>query len=328
MIKVFICGSCVSRDALEVEGNDNFELVHYGARCSLATLAFPDVIENINLDNISSPFQKRMVNDDIHRNILKYIGDKDFDFLLMDFIDERDGLVNIENKGWLTNSAELKSTGYEEKGSFNRIISGSEIHLQKFLDGFNILYQKLLLLKKEDKMLINKVFWSTHKDNGETVSPTINYIKEANAFLTKIYDYLALNFPSLKFIEYEKSSLVAKSDHKWGVAAFHYVDKFYVETLEKLNQIYLSDIFINEMKINLINNELIFNAHVVHNENKSIDFAAYLFKDGRKVDQLLYRKESSFKFGYRGQGEYKVRLFCRYKNSKNLKIMFSPAFYF
>lgn len=112
-ISVFIQGSCVTRDAFEFN-KENFNLVHYGARSSLATLAFNSPKYEFNLNAINSNFQKRMVEDDIKRNVLNNIESKDFDILILDFIDERDGLVNINNYGWVTNSSEFKYTKYYE----------------------------------------------------------------------------------------------------------------------------------------------------------------------------------------------------------------------
>ncbi len=61
MKKICIFGSCVSRDIIEYDMKNNFELIDYYARSSFASLASSAMIEQSVLDNIQSSFQKRMV---------------------------------------------------------------------------------------------------------------------------------------------------------------------------------------------------------------------------------------------------------------------------
>ncbi|HHP5549181.1 TPA: DUF6270 domain-containing protein, partial [Campylobacter jejuni] len=56
MKKICIFGSCVSRDIIEYDMKNNFELIDYYARSSFASLASSAMIEQSVLDNIQSSF--------------------------------------------------------------------------------------------------------------------------------------------------------------------------------------------------------------------------------------------------------------------------------
>jgi len=79
-IKVFILGSCVSRDPFSIADASIFEVVAYHARTSFASLAASPYIDEKILNNISSPFQKRMVRSDMEKSVLIELGNKDYDF--------------------------------------------------------------------------------------------------------------------------------------------------------------------------------------------------------------------------------------------------------
>lgn len=82
MKKVCIFGSCVSRDIFEYDEQKSFELVGYYARISFASLSSSAMIEQEVLDNIQSPFQKRMVLQDMNKSFIDRIKRNDFDFFI------------------------------------------------------------------------------------------------------------------------------------------------------------------------------------------------------------------------------------------------------
>ncbi|HEB9312306.1 TPA: hypothetical protein RZK28_001797, partial [Campylobacter coli] len=73
MKKICIFGSCVSRDIFEYDEQKHFELVGYYARSSFASLSSNAMIEQDVLDNIISPFQKRMVLYDMNKSFIEKV---------------------------------------------------------------------------------------------------------------------------------------------------------------------------------------------------------------------------------------------------------------
>lgn len=66
MKKIFVIGSCVSRDIFNAEGSkENFLVDGYIPRSSLASLLSSSPFEDEYTANLSSDFQKRIVHADI-----------------------------------------------------------------------------------------------------------------------------------------------------------------------------------------------------------------------------------------------------------------------
>ncbi|HED7970130.1 TPA: hypothetical protein R6B71_000088 [Campylobacter jejuni] len=134
MKKICIFGSCVSRDIIEYDMKNNFELIDYYARSSFASLASSAMIEQSVLDNIQSSFQKRMVLRDMDKSFIKKVKKNDFDCLLIDFIDDRFHFYKILKNSIVTVSNEYKKA----KGklySSNMIYSKSQEHIDLWRKG-------------------------------------------------------------------------------------------------------------------------------------------------------------------------------------------------
>lgn len=324
-IKVFIQGSCVTRDSFEYNLDKKFEIIHYGARSSIASLCFSSIKKPFDLSKLQSNFQKKMLEDDHNRNLFQYILEKNFDLFIMDFIDERGGLININNLGYVTNLAELKSSGVTDTADSIEIIEPySNYHKRLFFAGFNRIYNELKKINKENSCIINKVFWATRNEKDEYVTPTIDHIIKANDFLEDIYSHISKHYPKIQFIEYSNKNIIANSNHKWGMSPFHYVDGFYLETLERIDNIYaLKDLHFNNSTIEYKENKILFNAEI--DAPYEVEFAAYLFNGFRRVNEIWYQDCPSFEFNVLDKGTYKVRLFCRRKGDKFIKTKFSEA---
>ncbi|EAK3062780.1 hypothetical protein C8173_09170, partial [Campylobacter coli] len=157
MKKVCIFGSCVSRDIFEYDEYKSFELVGYYARSSFASLSSSAMIEQDVLDNIQSPFQKRMVLQDMNKSFIDRIKRNDFDCLLIDFIDDRFHFYKILKNSIVTVSNEYKKA----KGklySSNMIYSKSQEHIDLWNKGIEKIYDDLYFI--QDKIILNKVYWS------------------------------------------------------------------------------------------------------------------------------------------------------------------------
>ena len=108
-MKIFISGSCVTRDAFSLLPTQ-FVLEEYVARYSVARIPY-QAIQNKNfIIALASNFQKKLVENDIYNRLIGIIKKTDFDFFIMDFIDERFGLVQFEDT-YVTASSEFMNSG-------------------------------------------------------------------------------------------------------------------------------------------------------------------------------------------------------------------------
>lgn len=231
MKKICIFGSCVSRDIIEYDMKNNFELIDYYARSSFASLASSAMIEQSVLDNIQSSFQKRMVLRDMDKSFIRKLKKNDFDFLLIDFIDDRFHFYKISKNSVVTVSNEYKKA----KGklySSNMIYSKSQEHIDLWNKGIEKIYDDLYFI--QDKIVLNKVYWSDVFYNGDKFLINQEELISNNNFLKERYDAFFKFFPKIKYIEYPKDMLVLDHEHKWGGAPMHYHSDVYKYAYVKL----------------------------------------------------------------------------------------------
>ncbi|HEG2654577.1 TPA: hypothetical protein SCV24_000720 [Campylobacter coli] len=196
---------------------NNFELIDYYARSSFASLASSAMIEQSVLDNIQSSFQKRMVLRDMDKSFIRKLKKNDFDCLLIDFIDDRFHFYKISKNSVVTVSNEYKKA----KGklySSNMIYSKSQEHIDLWNKGIEKIYDDLYFI--QDKIILNKVYWSDVFYNGNKFSISQEELISNNNFLKERYDDFVNFFPKIKYIEYPKDMLVLDHEHKWGGGSY------------------------------------------------------------------------------------------------------------
>lgn len=223
--RVFIYGSCVTRDAFALE--HDFELVDYVARSPFGSaFAQPPKAVDVKIDSIPSAFQRRMVRTDLHKQLDGLLRDKDFDYLLVDLIDERIRLMPYEDTV-IAYSAELQRTGLQV--DFGKLLGvGSEEYYALWKQGLD----RLLAACPASKIVVNRVFWATAADDG-TELPDQAGIARHNEVLKRLYAELSAH-PEIRFIDYPEGLLVANSKHQWGAAPFHFVEGVSMHLLGEL----------------------------------------------------------------------------------------------
>lgn len=230
-MKIFLFGSCVSRDAFQLESAP--ELVDYVARSTLSSaLGKPaDDWQNCDLSANKSSFQRRVIQIDLRKQVRELLKNEEFDYLLMDFIDERLRTVFF-GQGSLTYSPELQRAGFGLPAG--RVVKfGSD----EYFSSFETSFSELLSLVPESKIIINRVFWASIDSEGHQVD-WVDSIDDANSHLSRIYSYIS-RWPGIRFINYDDEYMVAETMHRWGKSPFHFVDSLYQVTITKLQEIYL-----------------------------------------------------------------------------------------
>jgi len=226
--RFFIYGSCVTRDAFALE--HGFELVNYIARSPFGS-AFAQVPKDIDVElhSIESPFQRRMVKADVNKQLAGLLRDSEFDYLLVDLIDERIRLMPYQ-ESVIAYSTELQKTGATAT-SEQLLRIGSEDYYERWKAGL----ERLLAACPASKIIVNRVFWATATDDG-TELPNQADIAHHNAVLNRLYADLAAH-PEIRFIDYPERLLVADSKHRWGPAPYHFVNGVSTHLLDELAKI-------------------------------------------------------------------------------------------
>lgn len=234
-VRVFILGSCVSRDVFNQP--HNFKIVNYSARTSFASLFSKKFGHEEYGDRLPSRFQATMLKDDLAKSIRKKLCETEFDLLLVDFIDERFNLIENQ-EAVCSKSTEFVRSGILKDHQFElEIESGSERFMTLWIRGWEEFLRLMMATNNIEKVVLNKVYWAKTSIQGASFSPsyTDEQISKMNAFLDKLYTVAEKLLAKENVIQaYKPQQLVADASHRWGSAPFHYDNSYYARTLALL----------------------------------------------------------------------------------------------
>ncbi|WP_252107373.1 MULTISPECIES: DUF6270 domain-containing protein [unclassified Halomonas] len=236
-IKVFVLGSCVSRDPFEIAEKNNFEIIAYHARSSFSSLGAKPHVDQKILSEIKSNWQRKMVRADMEKSVLEEIKKNNFDILLIDLIDERFN-ISVRGDSVHTVSNEYKKALYQPN-SYSFLKASSKEKLKLWKKGLEVLSDLLKESMLEKKVVINKVYWTLKGDGADKLLDryTEEAIYETNAQLEVMYDEIANSIPDAKFINYNSGDLIVDKNHKWGLEPFHFSRNVFLQQLKTLNEI-------------------------------------------------------------------------------------------
>lgn len=234
-MKILIFGSCVTRDAFTFDKSNEFTLDRYFARTSLATAFNSPPINDVYTEQLNSAFQKKIVNAELKKEFKEYIIKNNFDYLVVDFIDDRYSVFKFKDGRKTLLSAELCNTDFKIKNQENGdIIQGFS---DKWFEEWKKECLEFIQIAKEygfiNKIILNKAYWTNIEDKNESFYD-LNKVNEANRFLKKQYDFFEKLINKDNVINYPDSLLIANNSHMWGLSPFHYVDDFYISLLLQL----------------------------------------------------------------------------------------------
>ena len=226
-----IYGSCVTRDIFSILDLDEM-VANYRARCSIhsytsAPIAKSDIPD---LSRIISNFQQRMVQMDFTKPLLP--SDPHLP-IIVDFIDERFNVLKFLNS-MVTASKEFNSIATDDK-RFSKAFSRGKDEEKEFRSACD----RFLSMHPSTPIILHCARYATQgKVNGELVLlENQERIKNMNANL-EMYERIFIEKVSpMGIIKVPSALEIANSEHIWGLAPFHYIDKYYEEALSQLKKI-------------------------------------------------------------------------------------------
>ena len=240
---VLIVGSCVSRDPFghRVSHGGDFAIIDYYARTSFASLACAPVMSGFDLSANASPFQRKMIEHDFAKDIFQALETMDYDIILLDFIDDRFNLLVLPDGSGMTDSNEFRAAKLNLSEYKPRTVKAfTEEYSALWGHGWACFLDRMKALGRSDRILINKVFWSTRDDQGQPL-PNPVYIANANHYLTDVYDRIASDLSAVQFVSYGGLDFVASTSHKWGISPFHYIKIIEDTCLREVKRMYLAN---------------------------------------------------------------------------------------
>lgn len=234
--RVAIVGSCVSRDTVESAGPDAFDVVVYIARQSLAS--FDSDAAHLYPESAvaGSPFQERMIRGDFAGDLARRLEEaKAADLVLVDIVDERHGVHLMPDGGVITRSIDALAIP-EIRAELDRgrhVPFGGPEHYALWSEGAIRLAGLLSRLGLLERTVVLQVPWATVSSEGAPTPESMGMGATTANRLSKPY-YSRLRELGFCVLEIDAAGVVADSDHRWGLAPFHYAASVYREILERL----------------------------------------------------------------------------------------------
>jgi len=235
--RVFIYGSCVSRDSYEYFDSTQFELAEYVARQS-AISAYTRPVELMAPPLLDSPFQQRMVTGDFQSSLPALIRDTagSIDLFLVDLTDERLGAYILPDGSVVTRSLELISSGAENSlppGS-HHIPFGSDAHLQYWSQGLETIAALLQTHHPRAGVALLDIPWASTSETGAPTPPSFGVSAlEANGMYRPYVD-AAARILDAQVVSLDPSEVLSSPQHPWGDAPFHYAERTYREVVSQI----------------------------------------------------------------------------------------------
>lgn len=207
-MKIAIYGSCVSRDIFNY--SDEFDVIDYQARSSIISQTSLSAEHmGIDVSRNKSSFQRKMIEGDINKNYLDNILKKDFNVMLIDFIDERLPVVLAPSGSAITQSPELTSTGFNPENitGSKRIFWLDENYINYWNSAIKIFSEKLKGLGLTEKIILNQVYYAKYSKNGKIFPES--WIIRSNLVLDMMYKTFIDLLPEVSRIQYPSNSFVA-----------------------------------------------------------------------------------------------------------------------
>ncbi len=238
-VKIIIHGSCITRDIFRLYPT-GFDIVEYFARfCISSTVSKPWPAREEEFSTLTSAFQRRMLLNDFNKTLFDTLQKHDFDYFLIDFIDERFNLIQSQ-AAVITKSSELMNSKYLEATDKKFIeIRRLDYSLEKWKQDCAEYVQRLTQIIPQEKIIINGLWAEQYKDaSGEIKDLDMiknfrrAHIQRMNTLLIDYYTYLAHLLPQAACISFPAA--VADENHEWGLSPFHYVSSSYAEVHRNL----------------------------------------------------------------------------------------------
>jgi hypothetical protein len=235
--RIFIYGSCVSRDTFEYFDREQFALVQYVARQS-ALSAYSRPVDLVAPPTLGSRFQQRMVTGDFMSNLrdqLAAAADM-IDLVLVDLTDERLGIHLLPDGSVVTRSPELISSGAEEHlpAGTRHLPFGDPLHFEYWSAAISWVGNLFRQVVPHAAVALLDIPWAERSESGAPSPDSFGITaRDANPLFAR---YLAAAAGALDatVIRLEPQDAVSSPTHPWGEAPFHYAASVYRNVVDQI----------------------------------------------------------------------------------------------
>lgn len=243
MARIFIYGSCVTRDAFD-ENADDLEVVGYVARQSIISAMALREGPAIDSGTLTSQFQQGMVDGDSAGNLRETIAEVSafIDVILWDITDERMGVLAFDGDRFLTPLNELRATEDDILSNGESVLFGTDRHFDLFRRATQIFSQWLTSRMMLEKVTVIATPHSSVLDGGSSNADFEDLAERArrwNEQAHRYYELLSMQGFRVEHVDIE--DVVIDPEHRWGIAPFHFAQKTYTAMRALVRRVALDD---------------------------------------------------------------------------------------
>lgn len=240
MKKIAIIGSCVSRDAFEFD-KSNFDIsAAYFPRASIVSLMSKPIEIDHTVLSDENQWLKWVILNDYNKSTITQVKAKKPDAIIVDLIEERFDLINI-NGNFLTRSDDLLKVYplIKEVNAANIVSRNSNDDILLFSSHASLFCETLNRELPDVKVIIHDARYSDYyMDNGKIIKFDEHKCygnKQANARLEMYSKILIKELKNVAYIKLDNEISIANKNHKWGLSPFHYTDEYYEEFMARIS---------------------------------------------------------------------------------------------
>lgn len=205
------------------------ELIGYVARQSLISAFTSPVQASVNI-RLNSAFQKRMVTGDLKSDLKQrlFLSKHDIDILMIDLTDERLGIDILTSSITATHSVELVESNWLKglKTAPQFVAIGSPRHWAMWKSAASDFVRFLGENELLEKTVIYYTPWAEYSDDNTVIPLFRNTPSQVmSRHLMRCAAYLEGHGLEVRYLP--ESLAVTTSQHEWGIAPYHYIDKAY-----------------------------------------------------------------------------------------------------
>lgn len=309
-LRVLILGSPATQAALiSDEGQDErINVVGYVARTTLASQACGPCRDKRLLAAAGAAQARLEV--DFRKTLNRFIAERDYDWLVLDFIAERFHLYEWTPGAYVTASPEfLKAAAGAKPHRIVRV--GSSEYFKHWVRGFKTLVDELQAQGRLERLRINRLWWAERDEQGNPLdcsSPEV--IDQANRRLAQYYQYCQLLLGPDVFLDYPPEQIRADPKHPWGCAPYNYSRVTYQAVRTQLLAARPRPLQPARLRVQLAGPALI-EADVEHLHLQP-QIAFYLYRDGAHLVRRDYGSVTQAQFERPPEaGSYSIKAFLR-----------------
>ncbi|WP_129788055.1 DUF6270 domain-containing protein [Promicromonospora panici] len=235
--RVFIYGSCVSRDTFEHLEPGQFKLVGYVARQSVLS-AYTRPVELIVPPTRESRFQQRMVSGDFASSLRSRIASAatHTDLVLIDLVDERLGVYLLPDGSVVTRSVELIDSGSEQhlpQGT-QHLAFGTQQHFELWRTAMGSIGGRLRHDMPQATVVLLDIPWAERSETGGRTPDSFGMSARDANVVFQSYVRFATKALGAQVLSLDPPEVMSSPAHPWGDAPFHYAERVYLDIVKRL----------------------------------------------------------------------------------------------